>query len=310
MTMAMNENKQAGLDVYSYGVVASSTLYCTNDPFPGPDGYAEIGAAQYMTGGEAANSSLVLSRLGARVKLDGNWIGSDDAGRRTKALLERYHIDTSRLPLTEGYTGVHEVIIAAPGTRTIFGAYGELLQREDWNMPVADDIRQAKVINLDPFFAEASIQVAEIATAAGKPVITVDCLLDDPVLGCASAVVISESYIRWKYPERQPDELFQDYVQATDGLVVFTFGENDLWFGRRDEDVKMVPAFSVDAIDTTGAGDAFRSGVVFGHLKGWDDKRTVTFAAAVAAIVCTRVPGTLNAPSYDEVVGFLRSQQT
>jgi sugar/nucleoside kinase (ribokinase family) len=90
-------------DVYSYGVVSSSTLYSIRGSFPEPEGYAEIDDVRHMTGGEAANSSIVLSRLGAKVKLDGNWLGGDERGRRTKALLSDYQIDTSRLPLRKGY---------------------------------------------------------------------------------------------------------------------------------------------------------------------------------------------------------------
>ena len=67
-------------DVYSYGVVSSSTLYGLRGAFPEPEGYAEINDVRYMTGGEAANSSVVLSRLGVRVKLDGNCLGTDDGG--------------------------------------------------------------------------------------------------------------------------------------------------------------------------------------------------------------------------------------
>ena len=86
-------------DVYSYGMVSSSTLYNTAGVFPEAEGYAEIDDVQYMTGGEAANSSIVLARLGVRVKLDGNWLGDDDGGKRTKALLSEYRIDSTRLPL-------------------------------------------------------------------------------------------------------------------------------------------------------------------------------------------------------------------
>jgi sugar/nucleoside kinase (ribokinase family) len=105
-------------DVYSYGVVSSSTLYSISGEFPAPEGYAEINDVRHMTGGEAANSSIVLSRLGARVKLDGNWLGAHGNGKRTKDLLSEHQIDTSRLPLRKGYEGVQEVVFAAQGSRT------------------------------------------------------------------------------------------------------------------------------------------------------------------------------------------------
>lgn len=292
-------------DVYSYGVVSSSTLYQFKGDFPTPDGYAEIDDVQYMVGGEAANSSIVLARLGARVKLDGNWLGNDDRGRRTKAFLERSSVDTSRLELKEGYQGVLEAVFVAEKTRTIFGRYGRLLEREDWNMPRAEDVRQAKVICLDPFFGKASLRAAEVGFDAGIPVVSIDCLHDDPLLKYVSAVVISHNYIQWKYADHQLEDLFEAYLDATDGLVVFTFGEKEAWYGRAGTVIGRQPAYPVNAIDTSAAGDSFRAGIVFGFLRGWEDAKTIDFAAAVAGIVCTRYPGALNSPTCDEVIEFL-----
>ena len=69
-------------DVYAYGVVASSTLHLLEHAFPPPDGYAEMSRSLPMTGGEALNSAIVLSRLGHSVRLDGNWLGDTAEDRR------------------------------------------------------------------------------------------------------------------------------------------------------------------------------------------------------------------------------------
>lgn len=294
-------------DVYSYGVVSSSTLYGIRGAFPEPEGYAEIDDVRHMTGGEATNSSIVLSRLGVRVKLDGNWLGADDGGKRTKAFLSDYGIDTSRLPLTEGYEGVQEVVFAAAGTRTIFGTYCRLQENAQWNRPQEDDITAAKVVCLDPFFQEASSRVAEIACDAGIPVVTVDCSYDVPLLRQTSAVVVAESYIRENYPDRRIEDLFQEYQRATSGLVVFTFGAGAIWYARSDEAVRNLEPYPIDPVDTTGGGDAFRAGIVYGFLQEWDDDKMIDFAAALAALVCTRFPGVLGSPTLDEVLRSVRS---
>lgn len=296
-------------DVYSFGVISSSTLYSIKGGFPAAEGYAEIDNGHHMTGGEATNSSIVLSRLGMQVKLDGNWIGADENGRRTKELLDSYRIDTSRLPLQDGYTGVREVVFAAEGTRTIFGTYGRLLEDANWNMPRAEDVNEAKVVCLDPFFGDASLRAAELGVGAGIPVVTVDCLHDDPIIKHVSAVVVSESYIQWKYPERQLEDLFQSYQQSTNGLVIFTFGANGSWYGRPGEGLRVARSYSIKPVDTAGAGDSFRAGIVYGFLHEWSDSKMVDFAAAVAAIVCTRSPGVLHAPDLDEVMNFIRSSE-
>ena len=297
-------------DVYSYGMVSSSTLYGIRGAFPTPEGYAEIEDVRHMTGGEAANSSIVLSRLGAQVKLDGNWLGADESGKRTKALLSDYQIDTSRLPLRKGYKGVQEIIFAAQGTRTIFGNYCRLLEDSAWNTPQESDITQAKVVCLDPFFVQPASRVAEIAFNANIPVVTVDCQYDDPLLRHASAVVIAESFIRDNYAKREPQDLFREYQAATSGLVIFTFGDAPVWYAKPEETIRFFQPYSVDPVDTTGGGDSFRAGIVYGFLKGWDEGRTIGFAAAVAAITCTRFPGVLNAPTCDEVFDFMDAQKS
>lgn len=295
-------------DVFSYGVVSSSTLYSIRGAFPGAEGYAEIDDVRHMSGGEAANSSIVLSRLGARVRLDGNWLGADDHGKRLKALLSDYRIDTSRLALKKGYEGAREVVFTAQGTRTIFGTYGRLLDGAHWNMPKDSDVRQARIVCLDPFFAQPAAQVARIAFSADIPVVTVDCMYDDPLLSYTSAVVIAESFIREHYAAREREALFRDYQEATRGLVIFTFGDKAIWYGRSGQKVRFVEPYRIEAVDTSGGGDSFRAGVVFGFLKGWDEEETIRFAAALAALTCTRFPGVLNAPTRDEVIDFMSAR--
>ena len=291
--------------VYAYGVVSSSTLYSIGGAFPSPEGYAEIDDCRHMAGGEAANSSIVLSRLGVQVKLDGNWLGADENGKRTKALLAGYQIDTSRLLLREGHISTQEVVFAATSTRTIFGTYGRLLENADWNMPQESDIRQAKVVCLDPFFGPPAARAAETAFNSSIPVVTVDCRYDDPLLRHSSAVVVAESYIRENYPDHDLEKLFRDYQAASSGLTIFTFGDAPIWYARPGESVRYSQPYLIDPVDTTGGGDAFRAGIVYGFLKGWTDDKMVDFAAAVAAITCTRFPGVLNAPTYDEVSDFV-----
>ncbi|MDJ0918389.1 MAG: PfkB family carbohydrate kinase [Woeseiaceae bacterium] len=292
-------------EVYAYGVVSSSTLYRIKGKFPQAQGYAEIEDVHHMTGGEATNSSIVLSRLGVSVKLDGNWLGADSSGERTRAILSDFGIDTSRLPLRKDYVGVQEVVVADADSRTIFGTYGRLLEKAEWNEPVADDIVGAAVVCLDPFFVEQATRAAKIAFDADVPVVTVDCKTDDELLSFTSAVVIAESFINEHYPDREVEDLIREYQAATDGLVVFTFGDAPVWFGRRGEAVRLVEPPTIDPVDTTGGGDAFRAGVVFGSLKGWDDQKTIRFSAALAALVCTRFPGVLDAPGLSEVVELM-----
>jgi sugar/nucleoside kinase (ribokinase family) len=62
-------------------------------------------------------------------------------------------------------------------------------------------------------------------------------------------------------------------------------------------------------MDSAGAGDSFRAGVVYGLLKQWSDDRIVQYASAVAAMACQRFPGVLDSPTHSEVVQFIQTHE-
>ncbi len=67
------------------------------------------------------------------------------------------------------------------------------------------------------------------------------------------------------------------------------------------------PAFPIEVIDITGAGDAFRAGIVHGTLRGWSLPETVRFASAVAALNCTALGACAAPPSLAAITTLLRS---
>lgn len=150
-------------DIYSFGVISSSKLYLLRDKFPQADCYSEIKEVHTMVGGEATNSSIVLSKLGLKVKIDGNWLGENADSAFVKRLLDSYDIDTSRVTVKkDGYEGVQEIVFADGKTRTIFGTYVQLQEGKQWNYPSKEDISKSKIVCLDPFFQDASIEAARI----------------------------------------------------------------------------------------------------------------------------------------------------
>lgn len=293
-------------DVYAWGVIASSTLHLLKQPFPAPDGYAELGQSFPMTGGEALNSAIVLSRLGLSVKLDGNWLGDTDEGRRLLDTIRGFGIDAGRLAVDPGGPGAREVVISDERSRTIFGNYIALLTSgRKWSIPEASDIAGAKIVSIDPPFGDESLLVGRLATEHGVPFVSIDCPFDSPLATDAAAVIISGEYRRRDYPDTDVESLFEEYRSRAAGLVVLTRGDEPLLYGRRGAGRKSLEPFRVDVIDTAGAGDSFRAGLIYGLLNGWDDRESVRYAAAVAGLVCTRFPGVLNSPAPSEVDAFI-----
>jgi sulfofructose kinase len=66
------------------------------------------------------------------------------------------------------------------------------------------------------------------------------------------------------------------------------------------------PAFSVDVVDTTGAGDVFHGAFAYGLGRRWESGRSVEFAAAVAALSCRALGGRAAIPDLEEALTFLR----
>ena len=87
--------------------------------------------------------------------------------------------------------------------------------------------------------------------------------------------------------------------------MIVTGGGERLWYGRRGTPPAGFAPFAIDERDTTGAGDSFRAGAVYGLLHGFDDQRLVRTASAVAALVCESVPSFLASPTEPELEAFL-----
>lgn len=302
-------------DVYCFGHVSTGQILRLKGRYPAPDGYAEIAETLDNHAGEATGSSLVLARLGATVTLEGNWIGDTPACRRTFAFLQSRGIDCAGLIVKPGYQGVNEVVISDGDTRTVFGRYVDLLfTTPQWEEPCVAKIQAARIVCVDPSFGEATLLVARSAKAAGKPLVTCDARADASLAPLADAIVISNEFLQREYPDAvkpgKPRELlFAEYLVRCPGLVVFTAGSQSLWFGRRGESARRELApFPVKVVDSAGAGDSFRGGLIYGLLQSWSDERTVRFASAVAALICTTAPGCVHPPTLEQVNTLLAAQ--
>jgi sugar/nucleoside kinase (ribokinase family) len=294
-------------DVYAYGVIAASELHLLSMPFPSPDGYAEIAETHFMTGGEALNSAIVLSRLGVSVQLDGNWIGDTPAGQRLLATIHRYGIDAQRVRVEPGFAGVREIVFSDEHSRTIFGNYVDLLSTtRKWNIPQKADLARARIVCVDPPFQAESALVGAYAVELGVPFVSIDCPYDQALASAAAAVIISGEFRNRAYPQAELSELFAAYQQHAQGLVVFTVGDDAILYGRKGAPGRQFKPYRVEVIDSAGAGDSFRAGVIYGMLQRWEDDQTIQYAAAVAGLVCASFPGVLNSPPHAEVMRFIQ----
>jgi ribokinase len=91
--------------------------------------------------------------------------------------------------------------------------------------------------------------------------------------------------------------------------VIITLGKRGCLLYTDADDYTFVPSFKVEAIDTTGAGDAFNGGLAHGIDTGMDIQEAVRFASAAAAISVTRFGTAPAMPAEAEIEEFLQKYQ-
>lgn len=296
-------------DAYLYGMVLITNSFLLKDAYPEPDTYGEIKERFVLPGGETGTAATVLANLGCNVILDGTNMGN----KTYPQIIEFYKnksVDTSKLFLDKTYDGLEDYVIIDKHTRTPFGTFADFYTngKKRWHDPSEEDILSCKVVGLDPWFEDKSKKVAAICKKNYIPYVTIDCEYDDEIHKNSSVDVLSREFYSVKYPNQERDDLFQKYIQNTDGLVIFTLGSKDILYGRKGQEPKHFKPYSIDVVSTLGAGDSFKAGCVYALSKGMDDDMIVRFAAATAACACTVFPLPLNPPSLEKINTLIDSQ--
>jgi sugar/nucleoside kinase (ribokinase family) len=295
-------------DVYLYGMIAASTIYVIDDAFeyPQPNQYADIKQTLPSIGGEAINSAIILAKCGLKIKFDGCWIAGRNENK-VRDLLMPFDIDLSRLTIKQDGCA-EEFVITDKNSRTVFGNYAKFHSgQKQWNAPQEEDIQNARMVGLDPYFKDDALLAAKLCVKNNKPYVTLDCRYDDYIAQHAAAVVISHELRDQAYRDRDVQDVFDNYLTHCIGLVVFTFGSDALWYARKGQEIKKNTPYRITPVDTTGAGDSFRGAIIYGLLNAWNDETTIDFASAVAACVCLSAPHTLNAPELNGVQLFMKN---
>lgn len=292
-------------DIYLYGMTLLSTMHLLDGSYPEADTYREIKESYVLPGGETGNAALILANLGYQVKIDGPFLGT-----KTKdgilSFYRKYDIDCTGLHYDPSFDGVQDLILIDQHSRTAFGKFGKYFNSgKRWSPPDKTAIQAAKVVSIDPFFKEESNLAAEYCAAAKKKYVTIDCAPYDEIHKHAAATVISHEYLHNEFPGESIPDLLHKYTNFSDGLVIFTFGAEKILYGRKGQAIKSFVPYKVGVQSTLGAGDTFRAGVVYGVLNEYDDENAIRFAAATAALVCSRFPMALDPPGRDEIFNLM-----
>ncbi len=279
------------------------------DSFPEANTKKEVLSWEEQGGGPVATALVALSRLGIACRFYGI-IGDDRQGGEIRRSLAEENIDIGGLLVRRNASSQSAFIVIEKGTgkRTIFWKRpsGEYLRPEERELRFGD----CNFLLLDGLMTDISLHAAKRARAAGVPVMLDAGRVRRGMLDLAKNcdyLVGSEEFARDLGWENKPEVLQKVIKELGPAVTTITLGEKGS-FTFLEHDIIHVPAFEVRTMDTTGAGDVFHGGYVFGLLKGWPVIDAVRFASAVAALKCRKIGGRTGIPELREVVSFLRKR--
>ncbi|MBW1999463.1 MAG: sugar kinase [Deltaproteobacteria bacterium] len=280
--------------------------------YPDEDGKIELLNLRKECGGPASTALVTLARLGIRVSFLGS-ISTDPFGKAILEALLREGVDASFLKVTPGHTSQFAFIAITEGSarRTVFwhrGTVAHLTARDVDLRPFSG----AKVLHLDGLMVEASIEAASQARERGMKVVMDGGTFrkgTGELLPLIDVLIASEHFAK---PLSKSGSSPREHIELLQEMgpqeVVITMGERgSLGLGR--EGLCFQEAFSVVPLDTTGAGDVYHGGYIYGLLKGWDMAGCMRFASAIAAMNCRAIGARRGIPEGpDEVFRFIREQ--
>jgi len=279
---------------------------------PRPDVKTQASEFRTINGGNAANAAVAIAHLGARASFAGPFggpAGIDTVGDTMLALMARENIECLDCPRLDGITTpISAISIDERGERAIVNF------RDDRLMAVRPRDADALVADCDAILADNRFPefVREVCAAGRRRGIPIVLDADEPrqdanaLLTLVSHVVFSAEGLRATAGTDHLGRALIDVGKQTSAFVAVTDGANDvLWLSEGE--LRQIPAFTVDVVDTLGAGDTFHGALTLLLAEGRSERAAMRFAAGAAALKCTRYGGILGAPARGEVEAFLAS---
>jgi len=276
----------ATADLVGVGLNATDTLIPLA-AYPTRGSKVEYRNASVMPGGQAATTVVACATWGLRTRYIGK-LGEDDAARLHRQAFARAGVE-AHLTVVPGAASPQSLILVDEGgERTV------LCRRDERLLLLPGDLRRdlivnARALHVDGYETAAATQAAVWAREAGVPVIAdLDELYPgvEELIAHVDYLIVSRDFPGRLMKDADPENALRR-MQARFGcrLAAATLGDHGVlaWDGRRFHER---PAYRVPVVDTTGAGDIFHAGFIYGLLQGWSLERQLDFACAAAAMNC------------------------
>jgi sugar/nucleoside kinase (ribokinase family) len=276
----------ANVELVGVGLNATDTLIPLAE-YPARGSKVEYRGETVMPGGQVATAVIACQTWGLSTRYVGK-VGDDAAAQLHRRAFDSLGVDTHLVEVAGGVSSQSLILVDGGGERTVF------CRRDERMILDPDELRRewivnARALHVDGYDTAAATLAAGWAREAGVPVVAdldhvypgVDALLEK-----VDYLIVSRDL---------PCRLMQDAdlqralrkMQARYGcrLTAATLGQDGVlaWDGKR---FLHCSAYRVPVVDTTGAGDIFHAGFIYGLLQGWPLQRQMEFGCAAAALNC------------------------
>lgn len=288
-------------DVFSYGEIDLDINEIV-DHFPLPERSSYVQNTKLNVGGAAANTSVWLSNWDKRVCLAGHVIGNDENGRKVIEFLKKYpNIDVQYMtPIDNEKT---------PVVRSLIDDHREHAFIVYWPKPIKVTklteamLKGSRILNLDMTGPYAPrLEAAVLARKLGIPIIIND-LMDSELEICelVNIIVLSAAQLRKIYMSKDPHQIAFELHMKAGASVFVTDSDKEVFGVDADGRTHSITPYKCPVIDGTGAGDAFKAGVIYGRLNGWTFSQIMTWASAAGSLAVQNIGATATTASIEEV---------
>lgn len=262
-------------------------------------------------GGPVATAMAALGRLGIKKLAFVGKIGDDEEGEFIKSALEQDGVDTSflkvmpRVPSPQAFVWIEK----NSGKRSV------VLQRDKRLNFELEEIKpepfnQTKYLLIDGRDTEAALEVSKIAKRTGSQIVmdagSLRSRMED-FFRIVDYFICSKNFLSSYNKKKSIEQGLLKIYKFGCKWVVVTSGEKGS-VGFDGLNFYHEPAFPVNVVDTTGAGDVFHGAFIYGLLKMWSLPQILCFSNAVAALKCRKLGGRAGIPKLNEVNNFLCSK--
>lgn len=257
-----------------------------------------------VPGGKGANQAVAAARLGAEVYMVG-CVGDDGFGEEIVNNFTANGVFTTFVePVTHSETGTAHITLAEGDNSIIVVKGANNYVTPEFVEKALDVIRESDIVLIQQEIPEETVEyVTEICFENNVPLL----LNPAPARHISKTVIEKAAFItpnEWEASVLFENKDIHDALKKYPNKLLVTEGKNGVRYYDGENEV-LVPAYVVDAVDTTGAGDTFNAAFAVAVAEGKSIKDSIRFANLAASLSVTKFGAQGGMPTREEVEGNL-----